>query len=300
MSEPLLNHLRQVQSRLRQILWLHGLSCVTIVAFGSLLVFSLLDWALRLDDSGVRLILALTTLGGTAWAGWRYLIQPLRKQMTGVGLALRIERRFPELRDQLASTVQFLESGADPRIGSPALQKQQIQATLRQVERTRLSDVFELRSVQRAGLAAIGVLLVGALLAGSFQSEAATALTRLMFPFSSTQWPRWTELEILNSELQPVTVAELSPLRIARGHTFMLYVANRRGAPPSDVRVEFEQPGEGGIVVQPLQHLTRRNKEGQTVELCSLQLSPQERELRFRIAGGDDRTPWLRAVAVPP
>ena len=299
MPESLLQQLQRVHSRLRQLLWVYGLSCVVLAAFGLLLVACLLDWLLRLDDSGVRLILILGITAVTAGVAWRFLVVPLRQRMTPVDLARRMERRFPELRDQLATTVAFMEGDGDPRLGSPSLQRRQVASTLKAVEQLDLTDLFQLRAVQRAGLAAIALLLVGSGLAMANRPEAATALSRLLLPFSETRWPRRTELEILDGELQPVDPQTLQPLRIASGHSQMLYAGNRKGNVPADTRVEFEQ-ADGTVVVQPLQRTSRRHASGAVRSVCGLQLTPLDRPLRFRLAGGDDVTPWYEALAVPP
>ena len=113
------------------------------------------------------------------------MLRPLRRKISDVEIALRIEKRYPGFNDSLASTVQFLSAGSDPRLGSPAMQQQVVEQTVSQVERVNLSDIVETRRVRKVAMTAVGICLLAALVAGLDQASAATALHRLMFPFAN-------------------------------------------------------------------------------------------------------------------
>ena len=145
MSESLQARLTELRQRLRQMTWLYGLSWLVAVVLGATLFAGLLDWSIRLEDAGVRLILGLSILAAGGWISWRLLVRPLRRQISDVEIALRIEKRYPGFNDSLASTVQFLEADHDPKLGSPAMQKQVVERTVRQVKQVNLSDIVETR-----------------------------------------------------------------------------------------------------------------------------------------------------------
>ena len=68
------------------------------------------------------------------------------------------------------------------------------------------------------------------------------ALERLVFPFSARDWPRRTNLQILNADMQPLEFDEQDPLRIARGDTLKLFVENRTGRLPTKVSYRSSRP----------------------------------------------------------
>src|SRR5260221_6186893 len=131
MSPQILDqHLSDLRRRVRQVLMTHGLSWLAAVLLGSLLAECLGDWLFHFDDPIVRLILGTVIAGSAVWVVWRHLLVPLAVRHSDVDLALRIEERFPGIQDSLASSVQFISSGADPRVGSPELQQVVVATTL--------------------------------------------------------------------------------------------------------------------------------------------------------------------------
>src|SRR5262245_50506169 len=167
MSPSTLDHrLTEVRRRVRQVLVTHGLSWLAAVLVGSLLVVCLADWLVHFDDPVVRLIFALGILAATAWVVRRHLIAPLQVRLTDTDLALRIEDRYPGFNDSLASSVQFLSAGADPRIGSPALQQAVVEHTLERLDSLNCGDVVDTREVRRIAAIALGLCLAALLVAG--------------------------------------------------------------------------------------------------------------------------------------
>src|SRR5262249_8064773 len=145
----------------------------------SLLAVCLADWLVHFDDPVVRLIFGLGILVATAWVARRHLIAPLQVRLTDTDLALRIEDRYPGFHDSLASSVQFLGSGADSRIGSPALQQAVVENTLARLDGLDCGDVVDTREVRRIAGIALGVCLAALLLAGLNRTLTAIALRRI-------------------------------------------------------------------------------------------------------------------------
>ena len=297
MSESLHNRLRRVRRHIRRVLWLYGLSWVIAVVFGAALLAGMLDWAVHLDDPGMRVLLGLLILGGGGFVAYRYLIRPLMMRLSDVDVALRIEKRYPGLRDGLSSTVEFIEHGLDPRVGSPELQRTAIDQALHNVDRVDITDVIAPRGIRRVAVTATGMCLLVAVVVGLNQTEAATAINRLVFPFSAAPWPKQTELRLLDDRLKPLSG---SPLRLARGATLKFYVENQKGTIPDDLRIEY-RIGDAEVVSQPLQAATLRDDAGRSHQVAVAALTAEKAAVRFRAVGGDDREmPFRRLEVVPP
>ena len=312
--------LLQLRRRIRQLLALYGVSWLVAVVFGGVFLAGFLDWLIRIDDPGIRFIFGCSILTGAAWIAWRLLITPLRRTLSDIDIALRIEKRYPGFRDSFASTVQFLDGECDARVGSPDLQREVVQQTLRHVRQLRVEELVETRPIRRAVIVAIGVCLVVAVVAGFNQANAATALHRLLFPFAERPWPKKTRLVILDQDLQPLKT-QLEPHRIARGDRLDLYIENQRGDLPRDVKLLIrseapstepppsENPRElqadtnisPGVREENVRTTTRQDDEGKSRSVGVSQLRPVEERLWFRAVGGDDHEmPWHEVEVVPP
>lgn len=298
---PLHERLAELRAKVRQLLWLYGISWFTAVLLGTLLIVGCIDWWLHLDDAGVRLILVLGILGTSGYVAYRRLIMPLRVPMSDIDLALRIERRFPKFRDSLASTIQFLQENQDPRLGAPELQKRVIDKTLRQARQIDFEDVVQSKPVQRIAGTALLVCITTALVVGFNQAEAATALKRLVFPFGSYPWPRQTQLQFIDKNMEALVADPQDPLRVARGDTLELTAINlnHQKRLPSDVQLEFKHPN-GSVTREPMQRTTLRAGEAPTREVAFASLVIKS-PFQFRAVGGDDQSmDWFSLEVVPP
>ena len=298
---PLQERLAELRAKVRQLLWLYGLSWLTAVLLGTLLLVGWTDWLLHLDDAGVRLILGLSILAIVGYVAYRRLIAPLRVPLSDIDLALRIERRFPQFRDSFASTIQFLEANQDPALGAPALQKRVIEKTLKQTKFIDFEDVVQSKPVQRIAWTALLVCITTAFVVGFNQVEAATALKRLVFPFGSHPWPRRVRLQFVNQELVALVPDPDDPLRIARGDTFELTAVNLndRGRMPASVQLEFKHP-DGSITRESMQRITIKHSATPDREAAFSSLIVKT-PFEFRAIGGDDDSmEWFPLEVVPP
>ena len=84
---------------------------------------ALADYLVRFDDRGIRAMCSLAALAAVVLAARRYVWGAAMRRYGDIDVALRVERRFPALRDRLASAVQFLgepkttPTPAHPRCG---------------------------------------------------------------------------------------------------------------------------------------------------------------------------------------
>jgi hypothetical protein len=298
---PLQERLAELRAKVRQLLWLHGVSWLIAVLLGTLLIVGCCDWMLHLDDAGVRLILGLSIVAIVGYVAYRRLIAPLRVPLTDIDLALKIERRFPQFKDALASTIQFLQADKDPSLGAPELQQRVIDKTLRQAKFLHFEDVLQSKPVQRITWTAFFVLMATVLIVGLNRAEAATALKRLVFPFGSHPWPKRVHLQFVTRDLEPMAIDESEPLRIARGDTFELTAINLndRGRLPLAVHLEFRHP-DGSVTRETMQRTTIKVSSGQAREAAFSSLVIKT-PFEFRAVGGDDQSmEWMPLEVVPP
>ncbi len=307
------DRLSAVRQRARRVLTIYGLSLLATVFIGAALVIGLCDWVshhselslLKLcgdlfDDRGVRLILALGVIGGATYVALRWLIGPLCVPMSNVDLALRVEARHPGFKDSLASAVQFFEGGADPSIGSPALQQLVIARTLQKVERLDFTEIINTRAVRRMATLATCVCLFTAMVVGFNQSATAIAMKRLFLPFVDTDWPRQTDLRFLSADLQRLDHDPLDPMRVARGDIFPIYVENTVGRLPNAVRLEYRVEG-GKLIHEDLRLTTVRDAAGEGHEVAVGQITAARGPIEFRALGGDHQDmPFFQMLVIPP
>ncbi len=166
MNTSLKTRLTELRQHIRRLLLLNGVGWLVTVLVGSMALLGILDWLLRFDDTGTRLILSLTVLAATGYVAYRWLLAPLLVKLSDLDLALRIEKLHPDLKDSLASTVQFLQGDIDPTIGSPELQKQVVEQTIANLNHVDFDEVIQTRNVRRIVGAAIVVSVATAILVG--------------------------------------------------------------------------------------------------------------------------------------
>ncbi|HEX4149819.1 MAG TPA: hypothetical protein VHY20_12560, partial [Pirellulales bacterium] len=158
MSHQLEQQLARIRRRVRVLLVAYAVAWVAGSLLAAVLVFALADYVVHFEDRGIRLMCSLMVLNLTLWSAMRFLWPALRVRFSDVELALRIERRFPQLADRLASTIQFLRQREDdPLAGSAALRREVIAETAGAVEPLNLSDVVDPRPIRRVLLVAAAV-----------------------------------------------------------------------------------------------------------------------------------------------
>lgn len=277
-STPALERLLDVlRRRLIAKIWLHGLGTSLLVGAAWLAFAFVADWGLRVPQA-VRILHALILLGLLGFFLWRDLLRPLRRVPGRAGLALLLERRWPELRQLLVSAVQFQEfqhEDDDPELVGLVLAEADRSAQTLEAQGT--AGVLEDRPPRQrflAGLAAAGILVAG----GLFRPElAGIFLDRLLG--GTRAWPQRTYLALEIPGLGPTTLVEETEerilLRVARG-TDVPVLVRATGVVPSEVNLHFEQerdlvlPEVGGGLFRTL--------------LRSLQ-----EDVSFHATGGDDR-----------
>jgi hypothetical protein len=293
--------LASLRSRIRRLIWWSGLgTCVTVLCAALFLAGSV-DWWLRIDDLGLRVLLAVTVWSAVAATIWRTLGNPLVTPLTDLFLAEQIERRYPGFSGRISSATAFRAAGCLPQHGSPDLQRLLIAQADDELRHVDPELIVTAQPVRRAALACVVSCLLAALLLLAFPLEAATAVRRLAWPWGDTPWPQRTVLQLLTRDGKPVNWPAESPRQIVRGDTLELLVENARGRLPEQVWLETRWAADAVPTRDALRRLPSTEAAKPTAERAQLALAAVRGPLEFRVIGGDDRSmPWRTVEVVDP
>ncbi|MFH1268474.1 MAG: DUF4175 family protein, partial [Planctomycetota bacterium] len=305
MSHPLTRRIGDLRSRVRRLVTLHAASWVLGAVVAVVLVLGLVDYVLRFQDPGIRVLCSLAVLGVLGWTSYRYLILGLNAGLPDVALARRLQQRFPKLGDGLASAVEFLRQPEDdPAAGSVALRRAVIAQATAQTEPLDFRESLVLAPTLRAAITTSAICLVALILALLDPLSSRIALARLVNPFGSTAWPQTYQLTFLE-EVR----------RVAKGQAFAVEVVDENGVKlPSEVRIHYRFENSDGAVVEESERMrfvdalaAARGKNGAAGRTDprrrhGVMVARREnvtRPFSYRVEGGDDRSmPWI-PVEVP-
>jgi hypothetical protein len=271
----------------RRLLWRRraaGVCAIAATTIAAALALGAVDYVVRFADPGLRIMASLTLVAAIAWAVYRWWYLPSRRKLAPLAVARRIEQRFPQLRDSLASAVEFLmQSEDEPTSGSPQLRRRVVGEAQNAVEGLNLDDVIDRRPLRRYAAWLAAAILVLAACAAWDAGVVTTALARLVAPLGRAEWPRQHYLEFRDV-----------PTRLAAGQAFEVRLVDTGGRLPDDVRIEYRTAGSSGTeqTSEPMMRagdtmIARRENVRQT--------------FAFRAVGGDDRgMPWHRVEVVEP
>ncbi len=284
---PLRQKIRQLRTRLRQLLLLYGVSWTVAAMMAMAIVLGMADYLFRLHDPGIRVLSSLGLLAVAGWVAYRCLWRPLAVQLDEADIALRLRRQFPELGEQLACALEFLDQPDDePTAGSPSLRHAVIDRAWDRAERLDFRTALNPRLPLRAAVSSFAVCLTAAILIVLDPLSARIATARLASPFAPPPWPRQTHLEFRDVVR-----------RVARGQAFEVEVVNRGKARlPEKVQIEYRLTlPDGTTSIQP-EPMRRRG--------TAVAFARRERVTRpfaYRAVGGDDNSmPWIEVDVVEP
>jgi hypothetical protein len=275
-----------LRSRALQLTLIRGLGAIVGSMVALALGLGLIDYGIRFRDRGVLVIFAAGMLAVFVWTVHRLFGQLRAARLSDTDLALKIEARFPVLKDRLASAVEFLkQSENDACAGSAAMRRAAIAQASAQCDAIDFGAVLNLRPAFRAALTSLAVCLLAAGFVVLNPTAARTALARLTLPLGSDVWPQKTHLQLKN-HVQ----------RIARGQPLEIEVVDARGEQlPATCHVHYRLRDAQGKV----------NEESEAMHpLGMAMLARREkmtRPLEFRVTGGDDQSmPWMLVEVLEP
>lgn len=157
--------IRQVRSRWRLRLLLHGL---TIVVGGGLVAFLLGAWIMRLFHFATPAVVAarLLTYATLAALVTRYMVFPLRRRPSDAQVALYLEEHEPSLDAVVVSAVETKGRDLPPFMRSQRLVDRLVEMATARVRTIDNGARIETREMTTSLLALLGMAIVGALILG--------------------------------------------------------------------------------------------------------------------------------------
>lgn len=305
MQHSIRAQLEQLHHKIRQLIWLNGLCWGLTFFLGLAALIISLDWMLDITDPASRLLLGLAAGSMVIWILWKHLIVPLKTPLTDLDLALKIERRYPTLRDSFSSSIQFDHQSTTQFAGSPQMRQAVIEDTFQRASQINFLELIDTHPLRKIMFSAAFLCLITAFLTLLHPQEVILGLHRLILPFSAPAWPQQVELQILDENLVPIETGPNNPYQVVEGQTFQFFVENRKGTPPEDLRLEYQSRQKlqtaGKIYSDPLRIVSVPDTSGVAHDLGTGSLVISNKLLKLRAVGGDDhQMPWLNIVSVPP
>ncbi len=276
----------QVRRRAQRLFVLHGLGWTVALVVGSVLALATVDYAIRFQDLGIRLMCSLALIGVVVWSLVRYWWPRWEHRLSDLEIAQRVERRFPRLRDRLSSALEFLrQDEADLHAGSAALRRAVIVQTADEVDALDVSQVFNPAPARRALWIGGTLALLALVVTAVSPASARVALARLLRPLGDDAWPRYYQVEFRD----PHT-------RIAAGQDFEVELLSddAHRVPPEAKIIYRYETGDGAS-----------EEESEVMQsLGTTRIARKQRVTRpfwYRATGGDDASmPWIRLEVLEP
>ncbi|MFK7777988.1 MAG: hypothetical protein QM501_07655 [Gimesia sp.] len=295
----------QLHRKIHQLIWLDGL-CRGLNLF-LILALSLIsfDWILNISDPVIRLFLSLTAGGFIIGLLWNKLVIPLKIPLTDFDLALKIERQHPALKDRFASSIQFDNQQTSQFSGSQQLRQAVIDDAYQRASRINFLELVDTQPIRKIMMITLLLCLVVASISILHPRQVSLGIHRLILPFSAPDWPQKVELLILDENLVPIETGPQNQYQVVEGESFRFFVANQKGAPPKDLRVEYQSsenettPGKSHS--ERLRIVSVPGPSGMNRDLGTGSLLISRKKMKLRAVGGDDTSmKWLDIISVPP
>ncbi len=145
--------------------------------------------------SSLRIALLIGGIGAAGYLLYKYLIQPLRAQLTLHDVALNVEQKHPDLEDRLVSALQFGEWETDDPIEAHLLDRLVTDAAGRAENIDFKATVNKSKKRKHIGIAFVAIAGC-ALLALIFPAEIGITLDRLLTPWEKTDPVLTTKLTV--------------------------------------------------------------------------------------------------------
>lgn len=246
------------------------------VAIGIALLFGLIDYLVRFNDRGLRIMATATFVAAIAWSAYRWWYLPRLRALSPLVVARRVESQFPELHDSLASAIEFLrQSEDDETAGSAQLRRIVVAEAHDKVESLPVGQIVDRKPFHKSAayLGAAALILAFCVLLSP--RAVGTAMARLALPLGGPQWPRQNYLEFRKV-----------PAQLAAGDSLELELIDKAGSLPDDVTIEYAVQTAGGhdVSLEPMK------RTGETMVAFRENVI---QSFAFRAKGGDDDTmPW--------
>lgn len=280
---PLVERLNSLKERAQRHIFGRAVLCTLAVCLGGALAMAWFDRLLRAEDAGTRWVLTFGWLLISAAAIRHWMLPILRADLDITTLARLVERRYPQLGNQLSSSVAFLSVDSDtPEYGSQAMMRNVVAKSIADMEPLDLSSALDPLPLRRSMLLFAGVALFILLALVASPAESTLAMRRLMLPWRDLPWPRQHHLEFVNM-----------PERIAKGTDLVFTVQDANDASPRLVEMQLSD-WTGGALRESWSMAPDEDR-------WTWERKNVTRAFRYRAVGGDHTNmPWQQMEVVDP
>ncbi|MCL4207514.1 MAG: hypothetical protein KJ000_33945 [Pirellulaceae bacterium] len=284
MLHPVQRRVQEVNRRVRRATSVYALAASLLLVVSVVFLIGLLDYVVRFEDFGIRLIGSGLVFVAVIWSVRRWLWPGLGYRPSDLQIAQWIEQRFPELQNRLSSGLAFVgQSEHDAIAGSADLRRAVVAQATGDIESLDVDGCVDLRQPWRTALAAGAVCLLVAVFCVLDPASAGLAARRLAMPWQSAPWPRRHQLVFVDP-----------PVRLAAGSDFEVELFDGRGELPDAVQIHYWFDGAAESEIQT-KNMNRLN-DRMVHRLENVQLS-----FRYRASGGDDTAmAWRHLEVVEP
>jgi len=207
----LIGTLESLRRRVRFLSVLYGVGILVAIAAGLLLGTVLLDYLLNLLPIP-RILLMVAALACLIHFLARWVIRPAMTRLRLSDVAGKLEHAFPDFKDRLRSSVDFLTKGIP---GSDAMKNRVVAEAAELAGRFDLTAAVQTKPVWESFAAGGGAILILILL-GAFAGREylSPAFSRLFMPFENQPWPKRVEIQMIGDLPSRVPVGQPVDVRL--------------------------------------------------------------------------------------
>jgi hypothetical protein len=281
MLHPVQRRVQEVNRRVRRATSVYALAASLLLVVSAALLIGLLDYLVRFEDFGIRLIGSGLVLAAVVWSVRRWLWPGWGYRPSDLQIAQWIEQRFPQLQNRLSSGLAFVaQSEHDAVAGSADLRRAVVAQATGDLELLDMDGCVDFRQPWRAALGAGVVCLLVAVFCAIDPASSSLAARRLAMPWQSAPWPRRHQLVFVDP-----------PERLAAGSDFEVELLDGRGELPDAVQIHYWFDGAAETEIQT------KNMNALNDRMVH-RLENVQRSFRYRASGGDDTAMAWRHLEV--
>jgi len=281
---PIRSVLAALRGRLRGVRTVRGTALVVGGTAAVIVVSFLLDRFLDLPLAVRAVHLVLAVIGLCALGAWAF--GPLRTKLDDADLAQALEDVVPDLRDRVASALDFERRLDDPEEReSREMMRTVIRQASAYAQRVDPTSLVDGRPARRAATGAVSAALLVVIAAAIFPSDFSLWLERGVL-LRDVEWPRRTHIRVLDF------VAD-TPRVVTHGDGVQI-VAEVDGVRPSELELHYEAleyPDDGGsptITEEDSRRMFPLEDETGETGRYTFQFRAISTSFRFWVTGGDD------------
>lgn len=291
MNNIIQQKLNELRRRLTGWLVVHGLGRWLVTGLIVVCFSILLDRVFKMDLAQRSIVLVAMLATAAGYFFW-LVVRPLFSKAPDDALILEVEKKYPELRENLISSWQLARQVGTQEWAITGTSESMAEATIASgISKAGQIDFGAVLDKREHGrdwaLLGLGLLVTAGLLIGIWQSSFLNTWFRRNILLTNDSWPQATYLEIAG--------LKNGKLLIPRGADHRQLVTVTEHSSQRDVKVTLELDLPGGRNLQMMKQTGKLNGREHVSLLYNV-----SSEFRMRALGGDDITDWVDVELVEP